>query len=56
MALPWTTNRQFVAPAAANGVSVTPSSVAFDNSAWVDVPSSVAVWGRRADPTISGGC
>jgi len=37
MALQWTTNRQFTAPAAAAGVSVTPSGTAFVSSAWVQI-------------------
>jgi hypothetical protein len=38
----WTTNRQKIAPAAANAVTVTPSGTAWANSAWVELTSSVA--------------
>jgi hypothetical protein len=36
----WTTNRQFTAPAAGAGVSVTPSGVAWTNSAYAQVTAS----------------
>lgn len=37
MSAEWTTNIQYTAPPAADGVSVTPNAVAWVNSAWVEI-------------------
>jgi hypothetical protein len=45
MAFQWTSNYQFSAPSGASGISVTPSGVAWANSAWAEIhPGTDSPW------------